>query len=777
MALPKFNTKQIQDKLTKIRRQEEEDKAKRTAKKFNLSYVNLTVTPIDYENLANIPRKKAEQGNIIVLQRKNRVISLALTDPNNPKTKEIIKELENKEFECKIFVVSPTSLKRGLGYYDIIEQHAKKRSLRSVFIIQKKELEEFKESLQTVQKLEKTINTLPTSRLLTIIMAGAIEMKASDIHIEPSKTIIRLRYRIDGLLQDIVDFPIKQYAFLLSKIKMLSDMLLNVHDISQDGRFSINILDNNEEIEQTIDLRVSVLPSSKGESVVIRLLGLSAVKLDIKELGVRLDLFNIIKNQISQPNGMILTTGPTGSGKTTTLYACLNYVNKPGKKIITVENPVEYQLKGITQTQISRRKGHTFGKALRSIVRQDPDILMIGEIRDEESAEIAIQFSLTGHLVFSTLHTNNATGAIPRLNGMGIDSPSLAAAINMVIAQRLVRKLCIHCKKEYQPTEEEIIIIKKIISSIPKKSGIKIPEKVTNLYKAEGCSKCHGLGYNGRIGIFELFVVSDGIKKIILERGADYQLQAKAEEEGMTTLMQNVMLKMVEGKTTLEEIKRVIGSPELSAKKILSKKKDKEISASSGMKEDKKREIKREIETEEIGRIKNKIQEKKLQLQKEETEKKEKALERRKKIMEEKEKSKEEKEKIEELEKNEIKKAEKKKAEKEAEEKIVKLQKETKRKIEEEELKAKKEKIIRDIMERNANRKKEAEEKAEKEAKMKKEIEERSRKEAEERLKKEKEEIAKKEAKMGKKVEEKARREAEEQEEQKEAEEKKEKAE
>nr|MBC8295657.1 Flp pilus assembly complex ATPase component TadA [Pelagibacterales bacterium] len=285
MALTDFNTKQIKEKLVKIKREEEEEKAKKTAKKFNLPYVNLTITPIDYENLANIPRKKAEQGNIIAIQRKNRVISLALTNLDDSKTKEIIEELKKKGFECKIFIVSPTSLKRGLGYYDIIEQHGKKRSLRSVFIIQKKELEEFKKSLQTVQELEKTINTLPTSRLLTIIMAGAIEMQASDIHIEPSKESIRLRYRIDGLLQDIVNFPIKQYAFLLSKIKMLSDMLLNVHDISQDGRFSINIL-KDEEIEQEIDLRVSVLPSNKGESIVIRLLGLSAIKLDIKELGV-----------------------------------------------------------------------------------------------------------------------------------------------------------------------------------------------------------------------------------------------------------------------------------------------------------------------------------------------------------------------------------------------------------------------------------------------------------------------------------------------------------
>jgi len=759
MALTDSNKKQIREKLIKIKREEEETKAKRTAKKFSLPYVNLTITPIDYENLANIPRKKAEQGNVITIQRKNRVISLALTDPNNPKTKEIIEELKKKGFECKIFIVSPTSLKKGLGYYDIIEQHGKKRSLRSVFIIQKKELEEFKKSLQTVQELEKTINTLPTSRLLTIIMAGAIEMQASDIHIEPSKEIIRLRYRIDGLLQDIVDFPIKQYAFLLSKIKMLSDMLLNVHDISQDGRFSINIL-KDEKVEQAIDLRVSVLPSSKGESVVIRLLGLSAVKLDIKELGVRLDLFNTIKNQISQPNGMILNTGPTGSGKTTTLYACLNYVNKPGKKIITVENPVEYQLAGITQTQISRRKGHTFGKALRSIVRQDPDILMIGEIRDEESAEIATQFALTGHLVFSTLHTNNAAGAIPRLNGMGINSPSLAAAINLVIAQRLVRKLCPYCKKEYQPTEKEMAPIKKILSSIPKNPEIKIPEKITNLYQAVGCSKCHGLGYNGRIGIFELFVISDAIKKIILERGADYQLQAKAEEEGMTTLMQNAILKMVEGETTMEEIKRVIGSPELSAKQLLNREETKEIEDIEEVEEikeiKKKTEIKKKIEDEEMENIKNKIKGRKLKLQKGENEKKERELKRRIKIREEREKEKLEKEKLE--------------AEKKAEEEVEIEAKEEEKKIKEEaekrdkeERKTRKEKIIQDIIERNKNKelkkkeriKKEAELEAKrkietkrKEEEKKERIKEEKEKEEKERIKEEKEEIAKKEAEI-----------------------------
>jgi len=314
-------------------------------------------------------------------------------------------------------------------------------------------------------------------------------MEASDIHLEPGKEGIRLRYRIDGLLQDIAAFPTKEYHFLISRIKSLSDMLLNVVDVSQDGRFTTKISGGDKKFPEAIDLRVSLLPTNYGESVVMRLLGTSTIKLNLDDLGIRPELFKLVKGQIDKPNGLILTTGPTGSGKTTTLYACLNYVNQTGTKIITVEDPVEYKLKGITQTPISHRKGHTFEKALRAIVRQDPDILMLGEIRDKESAEIAIEFALTGHIVFSTIHTNEAAGAVPRLFGMGISPNSLASSLNLIMAQRLVRKLCPDCKEEYKPSNEIIEAIKKVLSSISSSSNIEIPKDISVIYKAKGCKK------------------------------------------------------------------------------------------------------------------------------------------------------------------------------------------------------------------------------------------------------------------------------------------------
>jgi type IV pilus assembly protein PilB len=570
MALTDSKTRDLEEKLSELKHQEEENRAKQLAEKLGLPYVNLGVMPIDTNDLTVLAEEKAKKGNLLVIKKTGRTLRLAVKDPNKAQTKQIIKELQKQGFECQLFITSSTSLKKGWQQYNLAIHPSKDIPLRGVFVIQKKELEEFKKSLTTIQELQKTIASLPTTRLLTIILAGAIKMKASDIHLEPSKEGVRLRYRIDGLLQDIISFPIKQYNFLLSRIKTLADLLLNIHDTSQDGRFSIKILDDNSPTgkEKTIDIRVSVLPSSSGESIVMRLLGISAVKLNLEDLGIRPEFFEIIKKQISRPNGMILTTGPTGSGKTTTLYACLNYINQPGTKIITVEDPIEYQLKGITQTQISQRKGHTFAKALRAIVRQDPDILMIGEIRDQESAEIAVQFALTGHLVFSTIHTNEAAGAIPRLINMKVTPESLSSSLNLLMAQRLVRKLCPDCKKTHQPTKEILEAIKKIISSISPRSGLKIPQKISTFYQAQGCPQCHGLGYQGRIGIFELLPISETIKKLIINKAAAFEIQRQAQEEGMIILIQDALLKAIKGITSLEEIERVFGSVQLSAEQV-----------------------------------------------------------------------------------------------------------------------------------------------------------------------------------------------------------------
>ncbi len=556
MILANSQSDALKEKLTGIKRREEEERAKQLAEAFDLPYINLILTPVDSADMAILPKEKAEKGRLAIIRKTGRVLRIAIERPDNPITIQIINELKEQGFDCSLFVVSLTGLKNAWGKYEL--SSSKTTSLQDAFIVQKKELKEFKKDLETIQYLKKAIHSISTSQLLSIIVIGAVEMKASDIHFEPSKDEIRLRYRIDGLLQDVADFPKKNYRFLLSRVKTLSDMMLNVQDISQDGRFTVKIAEN-EKIVESIDIRVSILPSNHGESIVMRLLGLSAIQLELSDLGIRPELSEIIENQITRPNGMILTTGPTGSGKTTTLYACLNYINKPGNKIITVEDPVEYQLKGIVQTQINKRKGQTFNQALKSIVRQDPDALMVGEIRDNESAGIAIQFALTGHVVFSTIHTNSAAGAIPRLIDMGIKPSLIPAAVNLVIAQRLMRKLCPKCKKSYQPSSEDIEKAKNILSSISPKLGIDIPKEITAFYKAQGCSECHGLGYKGRIGVFEFLTISNTVAKLITKEVIPLEITAKAVEEGMITLMQDAIIRVIEGITTIEETNRVIG--------------------------------------------------------------------------------------------------------------------------------------------------------------------------------------------------------------------------
>ncbi len=558
MAIANKN-KQFKTKLELIKKKEQERSAKRKAEKLNLPYLDLATTPINSDALSILPRQEAQKANCLVIKKLNYQLYLAVSDPQDPETKKVIDKLKEKGYQCHLILVSPRSIKLGLKRYELIKKEG--LSLRGTLVIQKREMEEFEKSLATIQDLKKTVKKLPTSKLLSTIIAGSIKMDASDIHIEPEKKEIRLRYRIDGLLQDIANFDPENYRFLLSRIKTLAEMILNVKDVSQDGRFTIRILEGEEE-KQKIDIRASILPSIYGESVVLRLLGVGTVKLELTKLGIRPELYPLVESQINRPNGMILTTGPTGSGKTTSLYACLNYINKPGKKIITVEDPIEYRLPGVTQTQINKEKGQTFAQSLKAIVRQDPDALMVGEIRDRESAEIAMHFALTGHIVFSTIHANDAAATIPRLTDIGIKPSLLPNALNLIIAQRLVRKLCPHCKKPYKPDKELVESAKKIFSLISAKSGLDIPKKIDKFYKPEGCPKCHGIGYRGRIGIFEFFSVTEAIEDLIINQATAYEIRAKVMQEGMVTLMQDAMLKIIEGITSIEEVRRIIGSPQ-----------------------------------------------------------------------------------------------------------------------------------------------------------------------------------------------------------------------
>ncbi|HRH22766.1 MAG TPA: GspE/PulE family protein, partial [Candidatus Paceibacterota bacterium] len=412
---------------------------------------------------------------------------------------------------------------------------------------QVKTIEDVQKIIGEIIKLKKGLRI---SKILEIVLSGALSIKASDIHIEPEEKYVRLRYRLDGVLTNIVDFDLETYGLLLSRIKLLSGLKLNVKSEAQDGRFSIKIS------EGDIEIRTSILPGAYSESIVLRILNPKSIQVPLEELGIPQKLLSVILKQITRPNGMILTTGPTGSGKTTTLYAFLKKIHSPDVKIITIEDPIEYHLPGIVQTQVESEKNYTFSEGLRSTLRQDPDVIMIGEIRDNETAQIAVNSSLTGHLVFSTLHTNSAAGSFPRLIDLGVNPRIISSAINITLAQRLVRKLCPHCKQKVEMTAEEKTKIESILDSITDKN--EIPAEHASRFKPVGCEKCHMTGYIGRIGIYEGILTDENINKAIEYSTSEADIQKAASTQGILTMSQDGIIKVLSGTTSLEELERVI---------------------------------------------------------------------------------------------------------------------------------------------------------------------------------------------------------------------------
>lgn len=413
--------------------------------------------------------------------------------------------------------------------------------------IEKEKWEEIEEKIKNVPQLKEALAKYleaDISDLFKILMGGAIKLEASDIHLEPLEKSAKLRLRIDGLLQDIFIFPKETYEALVSRIKLVSGMKLNIFDRPQDGRFSVRS-------DVLIEIRVSTLPAEYGETIVMRILNPKSL-IDLEQLGLTKELYQIFEKEIQKPNGMIIITGPTGSGKTTTLYAILKKIRSPDIKIITIEDPIEYHLEGITQTQVDPKAGYDFANGLRAIVRQDPDVILVGEIRDLETASIALQAALTGHLVLSTLHTNDAAGTVARLVALGEKPVNIAPAINMAVAQRLVRKVCQKCVKFEEPTPQEREKIEKAFLKI----GKNIP-KIEKIPRAVGCPDCNFTGYRGREGIFETFLVDDEMEKFILNFPSIAELREKAIQKGMIPMYQYGLLKVLEGKTTIEEVERV----------------------------------------------------------------------------------------------------------------------------------------------------------------------------------------------------------------------------
>ncbi|MFH1820586.1 MAG: GspE/PulE family protein [Candidatus Nealsonbacteria bacterium] len=381
--------------------------------------------------------------------------------------------------------------------------------------------------------------------LLNIILGGAVSLRASDLHIEPGKKTAKIRMRLDGLLQDVVEINNELYKTLLSRIKLMSKVKLNIANRPQDGRFSVSFASGKE--ETLIEVRSSTLPAEQGESIVLRILNPQSL-VELEALGPRKDLLDLFKKELKKPNGMIIVTGPTGSGKTTTLYAFLKKITQPEIKIITIEDPIEYHLDGISQTQVN--KNYSFASGLKSIMRQDPDVILVGEIRDTETVNTALQAALTGHLVLTTLHTNDASGTVSRLISLGAERANIGPAVNLAVAQRLVRTVCQKCSKLRKPSIEELQKIKKELKKVP--SGLKIRE-------AKGCKECNQTGYQGRIGLFEAFLVDDEMERFIATSPSIADLRDKAEKGGMISMRQDGFMKVVEGSTTIEEVERETG--------------------------------------------------------------------------------------------------------------------------------------------------------------------------------------------------------------------------
>ena len=540
--------------LIKVRREEEENRAKLLAEKVDFPYLNLAFIPIESDALNLIPKEKAEKTKAIIINREVKTLRLAVLNPDDKETQSLIAELQKSGYMIKIFIVSKNSLEKALSHYTPLKET---KEITGQVEISNEVLTNFQKEISDIKALRQVLENLfkeKASQIVEAILAGALILKASDIHFEPEKEKVRVRLRLDGVLEDIINVPPSIYFLVLNRIKLLSGLKLNVHEKAQDGRFSI--FSGNDAIE----IRTSVLPGAYGENIVMRILDPRVIKIDLEDLGIREDDLKIINQELQKPTGMILTTGPTGSGKTTTLYAFIKKILTPDIKIITIEDPIEYHIEGISQTQVEPDKDYTFENGLRSIVRQDPDVILVGEIRDYETAEIAMHAALTGHLVFSTLHTNDAVGTIPRLIDLGIRPPIIAPAINLLMAQRLLRRVCQKCAKKRLLTKEELQNFKKILNNLPPRVKLEkeLNEK-TQILEPRGCKDCHN-GYSSRIAVLELFEINDEMEDLILNSPTETQIKTAAKKAGFVTMMQDAVIKIINGVTTVEEVKRILGS-------------------------------------------------------------------------------------------------------------------------------------------------------------------------------------------------------------------------
>jgi len=500
------------------------------SKHLSVEHANIKRKTIPDEVLKLIPEKMARNYRMVPFGKEKNRLQIAFENPEDFEALEFAKRQTG--LQVIAYYASKEDINKALGQY--------KRNIKADF---DKVIAENVKKASVEKNLEKAAEKLPIIKIFDTLLNYAVAERASDIHIETQQDEVIVRYRIDGALRDIVKLPRGIETALVARIKILSNLKIDEHRIPQDGRHKFTIG------EEVIALRISIIPGFFGENVVMRILKETARPLSLEELGISGKGLELLRENITKPHGMILVTGPTGSGKTTTLYSILNILNNIEAKILTIEDPIEYGISRVNQVQINIKTGLTFAAGLRSFLRHDPDIIMVGEIRDQETAEIAIHAALTGHLVLSTLHTNTAAGAVPRFLDMGVEEFLLASTVNIIIAQRLVRKVCNACITKYSPKPDLLKRLSKELDS---------DFKNQKFYKGKGCEECGNKGYSGRIGIYEVLSVTESVRDLIAQKATSDEIQRKVIAEGMVTMLQDGLDKVSSGSTTIEEVLRVV---------------------------------------------------------------------------------------------------------------------------------------------------------------------------------------------------------------------------
>jgi type IV pilus assembly protein PilB len=550
--------------LADLKSQEEETLVQSTATQIGVPYRDLTGESINSDALRLISEENAQKAEMAAFAMVGKKLDIAVKSPTNDLAVNEINRLEKDGYETTLYMVSQRSLTKAWGrYHDISQSESARGGLLDIADENLQEIVANVHKNEDVQSRLKTIfeshDTHQVSKIMETVFGSAIALGSSDVHFEPEEEFTRLRLREDGVLQEIIQMDPALYQKLLNRVKFISGMKLTNTETAQDGRFTI-IYKGME-----VEVRVAVAPGAYNESIVLRILNPEGLAVEFEKLGIEPKLFKVFEHEIAKPNGMILTTGPTGSGKTTTLYSFLKKIYSPEIKIITIEDPIEYHLPGVTQEQVNHEKGFDFLAGLRAALRQDPDVIMVGEIRDKETATIAINASLTGHMVFSTLHTNNAAGTIPRLLDLGVQPGILAAALTVSIAQRLVRKLCTNCKKEVSLDQEKTALLRAIIrngEAIGKDFASYNIHSDMNFvcYEPVGCEKCNGTGFKGRVGLYEAILTDDVIAKIMTKVPAPTEREVKkaAEHQKIFTMIEDGVIKILTGLTSFDEIQSVV---------------------------------------------------------------------------------------------------------------------------------------------------------------------------------------------------------------------------